>query len=69
MTRMAALAKTQNHLWTAQLRHRLWTDDHPFPFKFRIVPRSEKHLKLIKKLEMEHPWQEGDAKLLKGLSG
>ena len=42
---------------------------HPFPFKCRIVPRSEKHAKLIRKVEVEHPWEEGDAKLLKGLSG
>ncbi len=42
---------------------------HPFPFQCRIVPRSEKHAKLIRKVEVEHPWEEGDAKLLKGLSG
>ena len=41
---------------------------HPFPFKCRIVPRSEKHAKLIRKFEVEHPWEEGDAKLLKGPS-
>ena len=42
---------------------------HPMPFQCRIVPRSEKHAELITKVEIEHPWEEGDAKFLKGLSG
>ena len=42
---------------------------HLFPFQCKIVPRSEEHAKLIRKVELEHPWEEGDAKLLKGLSG
>ena len=39
---------------------------HPLPFQCKIVPRSEKHLELIRKIELDHPWEEGDAKFLKG---
>jgi cytochrome P450 len=37
---------------------------HPVPFQYRLVPRSEKHVKLIRSVEIEHPWEEGDAKFL-----
>jgi cytochrome P450 len=40
---------------------------HPLPFQFRVSPRSSKHVELIKMVELEHPWSEGDDKLLKGL--
>ncbi|KAJ5698623.1 cytochrome P450 [Penicillium macrosclerotiorum] len=42
---------------------------HPLPFKCQIVPRSEKYVHLIRHVEVEHPWEEGDSKLLRGLSG
>lgn len=41
---------------------------HPLPFQCEIVPRSEKHAELIRKVENDHPWEEGDAKFLRGLS-
>ena len=41
---------------------------HPLPFQCEIVPRSEKHAELIRKIEVDHPWEEGDAKFLRGLS-
>ncbi|GAB1312809.1 O-methylsterigmatocystin oxidoreductase [Madurella fahalii] len=41
---------------------------HPMPFQCRIVPRSEKHVELIRKVEEEHPWEDGNASLLRGLS-
>ncbi|CAI7591607.1 unnamed protein product [Penicillium glandicola] len=41
---------------------------HPLPFKCDIVPRSEKHVELIRQVEVVHPWEDGDAKLLRGLS-
>ena len=41
---------------------------HPLPFQCKIVPRSEKHAKLIRRVEVEHPWEEGDEKFLRGLS-
>lgn len=37
---------------------------HLEPFKYRLVTRSEKHAELIRSVEVEHPWEEGDAKLL-----
>ncbi|KAL7623778.1 hypothetical protein AAE478_005331 [Parahypoxylon ruwenzoriense] len=40
---------------------------HPLPFQCKIVPRSEKHVELIRIIEVEHPWEDGDAKLLRGL--
>ncbi|KAH8682197.1 cytochrome P450 [Xylariales sp. PMI_506] len=39
---------------------------HPNPFQCRITPRSEEHAELIRKVEIEHPWVEGDDKFLKG---
>ncbi|KAL2170137.1 hypothetical protein VTG60DRAFT_5159 [Thermothelomyces hinnuleus] len=41
---------------------------HPLPFQCRLVPRSDKHVELIREVEREHPWEEGDSKLLEGLS-
>lgn len=41
---------------------------HPLPFECRIVPRNEKHAELIRNVEIEHPWEEGDSKYLRGLS-
>ena len=41
---------------------------HPLPFKCRVVPRSEKHAMLIRAIGAEHPWEDGDAKSLRGLS-
>jgi hypothetical protein len=41
---------------------------HPAPFRLSIVPRSEKHAVLVRNIGIEHPWEEGDAVLLKGLS-
>ena len=42
---------------------------HPLPFKCRIVPRSEKHAIMIRAFGAEDPWEDGGAKLLKGVSG
>ena len=42
---------------------------HPTPFTCRIIPRSEKCVDFIRRVESEHPWEEGDAKFLKKLSG
>lgn len=41
---------------------------HPMPFECRIVPRSKGHEELIRKIEVEHPWEEGDAKMIRGRS-
>ncbi|KAI0129955.1 cytochrome P450 [Xylariales sp. AK1849] len=40
---------------------------HPKPFKWSVLPRSEKHAELIRRVEFEHPWEEGDAKELDSL--
>jgi cytochrome P450 len=37
---------------------------YPAPFMFQITPRSPKHVDLIRRVEMEHPWEESDAELL-----
>ncbi|KAL7931755.1 cytochrome P450 [Trichoderma chlorosporum] len=36
----------------------------PKAFPFKITPRSEQHVELIRSLEREHPWEESDASLL-----
>lgn len=36
----------------------------PKPFPFKITPRSERHVELIKGVEKEHPWEESDASQL-----
>ncbi|KAJ6257386.1 Cytochrome P450 monooxygenase CLM2 [Drechslerella dactyloides] len=41
---------------------------HPTEFKCNFAPRSEKHAELIKSIDIEHPWGEGDAKFLEKLS-
>lgn len=41
---------------------------HPLPFQCSIKPRSNRHIELIKATEAEHPWEQGDAESLRGLS-
>ncbi|PTB62982.1 cytochrome P450 [Trichoderma citrinoviride] len=31
--------------------------DHPVEFPYSIVPRSEKHAEMIRRVEVEHPWK------------
>lgn len=40
---------------------------YPTEFPFRIEPRSQRHIDIIKQVELEHPLEEGDAELLEGL--
>jgi cytochrome P450 len=40
---------------------------HPKPYHCRITPRNDKYAELIQSVEIEHPWEEGDAHLLRGL--
>jgi hypothetical protein len=37
---------------------------HPAPYKLSITPRSPEHEKLIRSVEVEHPWEESDAATL-----
>lgn len=37
----------------------------PLDFPYRISPRSDQHVALIKRVEMEHPWEMSDASLLR----
>ncbi|EFZ04142.2 Cytochrome P450 CYP620C3 [Metarhizium robertsii ARSEF 23] len=37
---------------------------HPREFPYIIKPRSAKHVDLIRSIEVDHPWEEGDAGLL-----
>ncbi|KAI1505139.1 cytochrome P450 [Biscogniauxia marginata] len=41
------------------------TISHPAPFDVSVKPRSEKHRELIRRVEVEHPWGENDAKDLR----
>lgn len=36
----------------------------PLPFRVAIAPRSEAHAELIRGVEREHPWDEGDSRLV-----
>lgn len=31
------------------------------PFSVRVVPRSEAHAELVKSVDLEHPWEDGDS--------
>ncbi|KAF4982478.1 hypothetical protein FZEAL_1903 [Fusarium zealandicum] len=39
---------------------------HPKKFAYDIKPRSAKHVDMIRSVEIDHPWEESDAGLLKG---
>ena len=39
---------------------------HPKEFPYHIVPRNARHTNLIRSIEVEQPWKEGDASLLNG---
>lgn len=36
----------------------------PLPFSVRIVPRSQMHAHLVRSVGTEHPWEEGDSRLV-----
>lgn len=40
---------------------------YPTEFKFKVEPRSQKHVDLIRRIERENPWGHGDEGLLEGL--
>ncbi|KAH8901213.1 cytochrome P450 [Thozetella sp. PMI_491] len=40
----------------------------PLPFQYTILPRNEAYINIIKQVETEHPWEEGDAELLEKLT-
>ncbi|RHZ72745.1 hypothetical protein CDV55_102908 [Aspergillus turcosus] len=40
---------------------------HPAPYKLSITPRSPEHEKLIRSVEVEHPWEESDAATLENV--
>ncbi|OJD10762.1 hypothetical protein AJ78_08313 [Emergomyces pasteurianus Ep9510] len=40
---------------------------YPTKFDFRIEPRSERHVQLIRQLEKQHPWEISDAELLESV--
>lgn len=41
---------------------------YPAPFKASIRPRSPHHEALIRSIEQQHPWQEGDSRILKDMT-
>lgn len=40
---------------------------HPVPFQCTIKPRSKEHEDLIRKVEVDYPWEESDAKALESV--
>lgn len=40
---------------------------HPAPYKLFITPRSPEYEKLIRSVELEHPWEESDAATLENV--
>ncbi|KAK4067389.1 uncharacterized protein Triagg1_7569 [Trichoderma aggressivum f. europaeum] len=40
-----------------ECKHTLGIVDHPAKFQYSIVPRSEKYAELIRRVEVDHPWQ------------
>ena len=40
---------------------------YPTKFDFKIEPRSEKHVQLIRQLEQQNPWEASDAELLESV--
>lgn len=41
---------------------------HPAPFQTRITPRSPQHEKLVRAVEVEHPWKKSDAEVLQNIT-
>ncbi|KAL7946416.1 cytochrome P450 [Trichoderma barbatum] len=42
--------------------------DHPVEFPYSIVPRSEKHAELIRRVEVDHPWEGSSSEFLQANS-
>lgn len=40
---------------------------HPVPFKINVKPRSADYETLIRSVESDHPWEEGNASALEGI--
>ncbi|KAL7799316.1 cytochrome P450 [Trichoderma afarasin] len=40
--------------------------DYPEEFPFSIAPRSEKHAEMIRRVEVDHPWEGGSAGAIQG---
>ncbi|KAL6832819.1 cytochrome P450 [Trichoderma camerunense] len=40
--------------------------DHPADFPYSIAPRSEKHAEMIRRVEVDHPWDGGSARDIQG---
>ncbi|KAK5998055.1 Cytochrome P450 monooxygenase CLM2 [Cladobotryum mycophilum] len=38
--------------------------NHPGDFPCKLVPRSARHIELIRSIEVDHPWEKSDAELL-----
>ncbi|KAK5994113.1 Cytochrome P450 monooxygenase CLM2 [Cladobotryum mycophilum] len=36
----------------------------PTPFPYKVVPRSEKHVEMIRSIEEDHPWEESDGQVI-----
>ncbi|KAL7913140.1 cytochrome P450 [Trichoderma velutinum] len=47
-------------------KHTIGGLDHPQDFPYSIVPRSEKHAELIRRVEVDHPWEGSSVGAIRG---
>ncbi|PNP55915.1 hypothetical protein THARTR1_03852 [Trichoderma harzianum] len=47
-------------------KHAMGGLDHPQEFPYSIVPRSEKHAELIRRVEVDHPWEGSSVDAIQG---
>lgn len=47
-----------------ECKHTIGLVDHPAEFPFSIVPRNEKYAELIRRVELDHPWEGSSAEEL-----
>ncbi|KAL6802250.1 cytochrome P450 [Trichoderma sp. SZMC 28012] len=49
-----------------ECKHTTGVVDHPAKFQYSIVPRSEKYAELIRRVEVDHPWEESSGEAIQG---
>ncbi|PNP53777.1 hypothetical protein THARTR1_05901 [Trichoderma harzianum] len=49
-----------------ECKHTTGIVDHPAKFEYSIVPRSEKHAELIRRVEVDHPWGGSSGEAIQG---
>ncbi|KAL6698552.1 cytochrome P450 [Trichoderma pleuroticola] len=49
-----------------ECKHTTGIVDHPEEFPYSIVPRSEKHAEMIRRVEVDHPWEGSSTDAIRG---